>query len=84
LTLLLQVGREEARRRVASRTAATAGPVDRFEQEKEAFFLRVESAYEQIAREESSRVRRIPAEGEPEAVSARIWRSRGGNLPQRD
>ncbi len=82
LTLLLQVGREEARRRVASRTAATAGPVDRFEQEKEAFFLRVESAYEQIAREESSRVRCIPAEGEPEAVSARIWEAVEKILPK--
>lgn len=73
LTLYLTVSRDEARRRVAVRTAAVAGPEDRFEQEKEAFFLRVEAAYEGLLASESSRIRPVMAEGAPEAVAERIW-----------
>lgn len=73
LTLYLTVSRDEARRRVASRTAAVAGPEDRFEQEKEAFFLRVEAAYESLLISESGRIRPVAAEGSPEVVAERIW-----------
>ncbi len=73
LTLYLSVSRDEARRRVAARTAAVAGPEDRFEQEKEAFFLRVEAAYEALLVREPARVRPVPAEGAPEVVAERIW-----------
>ncbi len=73
LTLYLTVSRDEARRRVAARTAAVAGPEDRFEQEKEAFFLRVEAAYESLLVSESGRIRPVAAEGPPEVVAERIW-----------
>ena len=73
LTLYLTVGREEARRRVAARTAAVAGPQDRFEQEKEAFFLRVEATYQSLVAAEAPRIRAVTAVGTPEVVAERIW-----------
>ena len=73
LTLLLSVSREEASRRVARRSATLPALEDRFDQEKEAFFVRVDAAYAALAVAEPGRIRVVGAEGDPAAVAERIW-----------
>lgn len=73
LTLLLRVGRVEALRRVAARTVAVSGPEDRFEQEKDAFFHRVEATFDALAIEEPHRIRLVDAEGTLDEVAERVW-----------
>lgn len=63
LTLLLEVDREESRRRM------TGGmPLDRLEVEKEDFFARVQSGYEMLAAREGGRIVRIDASQSIDAV----------------
>ena len=73
LTVLLMVSREEAIRRVAKRSATLGALEDRFDQEKEAFFLRVDAAYAALAASEPGRIRVVAAEGNPAEVGERIW-----------
>jgi dTMP kinase len=65
-TLLLSLdpalGRSRSRRR--------AGPIDRLEQEADAFFDRITSAYAELARSEPARIRVIDASQSPDTVLA--------------
>ncbi|HWD85723.1 MAG TPA: dTMP kinase [Solirubrobacteraceae bacterium] len=63
-TLLLVLGADTARARAAERSATP----DRLEREDQAFFDRVLDGYEEIARRDPGRVRRVPAEGSAEDV----------------
>ena len=63
LTLLLEVNREESRRRMAK-----GAPLDRLEIEQEGFFSRVQEGYEILARAEPERIRRIDASRSIEEV----------------
>lgn len=56
VTLLLEVDREDARRRMAK-----GAPLDRLELEKEDFFARVQRGYDRLAQDEPERVVRIDA-----------------------
>ena len=56
LTLLLEVDRQDARRRMAG-----GAPLDRLEMEREDFFRRVQAGYDALARAASGRIRRIDA-----------------------
>ena len=63
VTLLLEVDRDDARRRMAG-----GAPLDRLELEKEDFFARVQRGYDQLAREAPERIARIDAGRPIEAV----------------
>ena len=63
LTLLLEVSRADARRRMAS-----GAPLDRLEIEKEDFFSRLQAGYEALADAEPRRIVRIDAERPIEEV----------------
>jgi dTMP kinase len=65
-TLLLELDPALARER--SRIRAQA--VDRLEQEGDAFFERIASAYSELARQEPERVRKIDAAQDPDSVLA--------------
>ncbi len=56
LTLLLEVNRDQARRRMAQ-----GAPLDRLEIEKEDFFARVQQGYDALAKAEPDRIVRIDA-----------------------
>ena len=56
LTLLLELDREESRRRMAA-----GAPLDRLEIEREDFFARVQAGYEALAQAEPARIVRIDA-----------------------
>jgi dTMP kinase len=73
LTLLLHLPRTEALHRLRQRNAETAPVEDRFESEKEAFFLRVEAGYRAVAAAEPDRVRLIDAAGDVESVGRQVW-----------
>ena len=66
-TLLFELSPEEGLARAGRR-----GALDRFEREKEAFFLRVAEAYRERARAEPARFRCIDATPGPEVVAARV------------
>ena len=63
LTLLLELNREESRRRMAN-----GAPLDRLEIEKEDFFARVQRGYDAVAQAEPERIVRIDAARGIEAV----------------
>ena len=63
-TLLLTIEPELGRARMVAR----AQPADRLERERAEFFARVAAAYEQLARQEPDRIRRIDAAQPPERV----------------
>ncbi len=67
LTLLLEVNREESRRRMAK-----GAPLDRLELEKEDFFSRVQQGFDAVAKAEPQRVRRIDASRSIEDVFRQI------------
>ncbi len=69
LTLLLEVSREESRRRMAQ-----GAPLDRLEIEKEDFFARVQAGYDALAQAEPERIRRIDASQGIDAVFESIRR----------
>ena len=71
LTLLLELNRSDARRRLAK-----GAPLDRLEIEKEDFFSRVQAGYEALAEAEPERIVRVdagrPIEAVFESVSAAV------------
>jgi dTMP kinase len=73
-TLLLVLAPDAARARAGQRP----GTPDRLEREDQAFFDRVLEGYEQIARRDPGRVRRVPAEGSAEVVLAAALAALGG------
>lgn len=68
LTLLLDVDAAEGRRRAASRN----GPVDRMEQEKEAFYEAVRQGYLVLAEQNRGRIAVIDASADVDAVEVLI------------
>lgn len=69
MTFLLEAPRDVARLRLAARGA----PVDRYELSDEGFHARVLAGFQDIARQDTGRVRRISTDGlSPEAVNAMI------------
>ncbi|GAA07596.1 dTMP kinase [Acetobacter tropicalis] len=69
MTFLLEAPRDVARLRLAARGA----PVDRYELSDEGFHARVLEGFQEIARQDTGRVRRISTDGlSPEAVNAMI------------
>jgi thymidylate kinase len=58
---------------VAKRSSTLPALEDRFDQEKETFFLRVDAAYAALAAAEPGRIRVVGAEGDPAEVGERIW-----------
>lgn len=71
LTLLFDLAVADARARTKQR-AENAAQADRFDEEDEAFQLRVRDAYLEIASTEPRRVRIIDATGSPQEVHARV------------
>ncbi len=72
LTLLIRVPRQEALGRLAARNLATAPLPDRFESEQDAFFARVDAAYEKLAEDWPGRVRVIDGTGSPHEIALRV------------
>ena len=69
LTLLLDIPQQESRQRVAGRS----GKADRFEQEREAFHLRLAEGFRALAAAETQRIRRIDSTT-PQALTAEaVW-----------
>jgi dTMP kinase len=69
-TLLLVLGPDTARTRASGRSATP----DRLEREDGTFFGRVLQGYEEVARRDAARVRRIDADGPPNQVLAAALR----------
>ncbi len=69
MTLLLDISQEESRRRVEDRK----GAADRFEQERDAFHLRLAEGFRTLAQEEPERIRRILSDGPQEDTAQAIW-----------
>ncbi len=67
-TLFLDISREESQLRVAERQ----GPVDRFEQEREAFHTRLVEGFRAMAAQDPVRICRIDSSGSPEKTQAAI------------
>ena len=67
VTLLLEVDRARARRRLAA-----GAPADRIESEREDFFARVQQGYRALKAAEPSRIRPIDASGSIEAVAEEV------------
>ena len=72
LTLLIRVPRQEALDRLAARNLATAPLPDRFEAEQDAFFRRVDAAYEKLAEAWPGRVRVVDGTGSPHEIAIRV------------
>jgi len=72
-TFWLRVPLEQSRRRLVSRSVSEPPGVDRFEEEQDAFFERVEKAYGEILRSEPGRFVAVDGQGSPGEVSDRIW-----------
>ena len=75
VTLLLEIDRDSARRRMAN-----GAPPDRLESEREDFFARVQEGYDRVAAAEPERVVRIDAGQSIEAVFERIKAAMRGAL----
>lgn len=73
LTFWLKVSPTEARRRRQARSAAVPEKSDRFEAENEAFFLRVDAAYRQLADQEPGRFHTVDGSSSEETVAETIW-----------
>lgn len=69
LTLLLDIPQDESQQRVASRK----GPVDRFEQEREAFHLRLAEGFRQLAKAFPERIRQIDSTTPQDETAEKIW-----------
>ena len=67
VTILLEVDRESARRRMAQ-----GAPLDRIEVEKEDFFQRVQAGYARVAEADPARVKRVDASRDIDAVFADV------------
>ncbi len=75
LTLLLEVTPDVAAARRRNREAATATIADRIESAGEGFHVRLHAGFEELARAEPERIRRIDAVGSIDEVETRVWTS---------
>ncbi len=69
LTFLLDLSPEKAAERLQARATK-----DRIEEEDEAFFARVRDGFLRLAEVEPHRIKRIDADGSPEAVAEAVWK----------
>jgi dTMP kinase len=69
LTLLLDIPQNESQARVSSRK----GPVDRFEQERIDFHLRLANGFRQLAKENPDRIHCIDSTGPQTTTAEMIW-----------
>ncbi|MBQ9693378.1 MAG: dTMP kinase [Kiritimatiellae bacterium] len=69
LTLLLDIPQTESRQRVADRQEKA----DRFEQERDAFHLRLAEGFRELAAQEPQRIRRIDSTTPQAETEATIW-----------
>lgn len=83
-TFWLRVPLEQSRCRLQSRSASGSPAVDRFEEEQDAFFERVEKAYGEILRSEPGRFIAVDGQGSPGEVADRIWTQVGPLLRDND
>jgi len=74
LTFVLQISIAESYRRRSIRNNNNSGVSDRIEESGNAFFLKVESGYRDLAIQEPDRVKIIDAERSPETVAGNIWK----------
>ena len=77
LTLLLDIPRDESRHRVAARQEQA----DRFEQERDAFHVRLAEGFRQLAEQEPQRIRRIDSTQPQADTEAAIWSAVAPLLP---
>ena len=77
LTLLLDIPRDESRQRVAARQEQA----DRFEQERDAFHVRLAEGFRQLAEQEPQRIRRIDSTQPQADTEAAIWSAVAPLLP---
>ena len=69
LTLLLDIPRDESRQRVAARQEQA----DRFEQERDAFHVRLAEGFRQLAKQDPDRIRHIDSTQPQADTEAAIW-----------
>ena len=69
VTLLLDIPQTESRQRVADRQ----GQADRFEQERDAFHVRLTEGFRQLAEQEPQRIRRIDSTQPQADTEAAVW-----------
>ena len=77
MTLLLDIPRDESRQRVAARNEQA----DRFEQERDAFHVRLAEGFRQLAEQEPQRIRRIDSTQPQADTEAAIWSAVSPLLP---
>ena len=77
MTLLLDIPRDESRQRVAARQEQA----DRFEQERDAFHVRLAEGFRQLAEQEPQRIRRIDSTQPQADTEAAIWSAVAPLLP---
>jgi dTMP kinase len=77
MTLLLDIPRDESRQRVAARNEQA----DRFEQERDAFHVRLAEGFRQLAEQEKHRIRRIDSTQPQADTEAAIWSAVAPLLP---
>ena len=75
LTLLLDVSPETARLRMAKRESATNVSADRIEREGGGFHGRIRRGFAELATAEPSRIVTVDANGTPDEVWEKIWKS---------
>ena len=74
MTVLLDVDPATAEARMRRREADTATSADRIELAGDDFHRRLREGFDEIARSEPDRVKRVDAGGTPEEVQERIWK----------
>lgn len=77
LTLFLDIPQTESRDRVAGRNEKA----DRFEQERDAFHLRLAEGFRALAEQEPQRIRRIDSTPPQEVTAAAVWEAVRPLLP---
>ena len=74
MTVLLDVDPATAEARMRRREEDTATSADRIERAGDDFHRRLREGFDEIARSEPDRVKRVDAGGTPEEVQERIWK----------
>ena len=74
MTVLLEVDPATAEARMRRREEDTATSADRIELAGDDFHRRLREGFDEIARSEPDRVKRVDAGGTPEEVQERIWK----------
>ena len=72
LTVLLTLSDEVRQARLSCRASKEGTTWDRMEEAGREFFKRVEYGYDQLALKEPERIKRVRADGEPEAIAQEI------------